>query len=201
LNNLGDVARELAEFDQAQAYLQQSLNLYQQLGNRYGQSVAMCNLGEVLNRLNEVSKAHKILEQSLTICEETGNRTGMAYALVTLGVILTQQGEHEDARQSLCRALSLALENQALPLVMDVLVACGQWLRRNGKGGQALQVLMYVTRHPATMKGRKKEAERIISRLASELPPAETREAYELSVVQSMNEILEVVGAICQSTR
>jgi hypothetical protein len=69
-----------------------------------------------------------------------------------------------------------------------------------GKGGQALQVLMYVTRHPATMKGRKKEAEWIISRLASELPPDETREAYELSVVQSMDQILEIAGVICQST-
>jgi diguanylate cyclase (GGDEF)-like protein len=200
LNNLGDVARELAEFDQAQSYLQQSLNLYQQLGHRYGQSVVMCNLGEVLNRLKEGSKARKILEQSLSICEETGNHTGMAYALVTLTGILTQQGELEPARQCLCRALNLALENQTLPLVMDALVACGQWLRRDGKGGQALQVLMYVTRHPATMKGRKKEAEWIISRLASELPPDETREAYELSVVQSMDQILEIAGVICQST-
>jgi diguanylate cyclase (GGDEF)-like protein len=200
LNNLGDVARELAEFDQAQAYLEQSLTLYQQLGNRYGQSVAMCNLGEVLNRLNQNTRAHKILDQSLAICEETGNRTGMAYALVTLGAILTQQKENEEARQALCRALSLALENQALPLVMDVLVACGHWLRQNGQGAEALQVLMYVTRHPAAMKGRKKEAERLISRLASELPPTQTREAYELSVMQSMDEILEIIGAICQST-
>jgi diguanylate cyclase (GGDEF)-like protein len=200
LNNLGDVARELAEFDQAQVYLQQSLLLYQQLGHRYGQSVAMCNLGEVLNRLNQVSKARSILEQSLSICAETGNHTGMAYALVTLAVILTQQGELDSARQYLCQALSLALENQTLPLVMDVLVACGQWLRQDGKGGQALQILMYATRHPATMKGRKKEAERIISRLASELPPNETREAYELSVVQTMNQILEITGVICQST-
>jgi diguanylate cyclase (GGDEF)-like protein len=200
LNNLGDVARELAEFDQAQAYLQQSLNLYQQLGHRFGQSVVMCNLGEVLNRLKESSKARKILEQSLSICEETGNHSGMAYALITLAVILTQQEELETARQCLCQALTLALEYQTLPLVMDALVACGQWLRRDGKGGQALQVLMYVTRHPATMKGRKKEAERIISRLASELPPDETREAYELSVVQSMDQILEITGSICQST-
>jgi diguanylate cyclase (GGDEF)-like protein len=201
LNNLGDVARELAEFDQSQAYLQQSLVLYQQLGNRYGQSVVLCNLGEVLNRLNEDSRAYKILEQSLSICEETGNRTGMAYALVTLGAILTQEGEYERARLSLCRALSLALENQALPLVMDALIASGKWLRQDGKGAQALQILMYVSRHPATMKSRKKEAERIISRLASELPPAETREAYELSVIQSMDEILGIVGELCQSTR
>jgi predicted ATPase/Tfp pilus assembly protein PilF len=201
LNNLGDVARELAEFDQAQAYLQQSLVLYQQLGNRYGQSVVLCNLGEVLNRMNERSKAYRTLEESLSICEETGNRTGMAYALVTLGTILIQEGDYEKARLFLCRALSLALENQALPLVMDALVATGQWLRHDGIGGRALQVLMYVTRHPATMKSRKKEAERIISRLASELPPAETREAYEISIVQSMDEILEIIGELCQSTR
>jgi diguanylate cyclase (GGDEF)-like protein len=201
LNNLGDVARELIEYDQAQAYLQQSLLLYQQLGNRYGQSVAMCNLGEVLNRMNESSRAHKILEQSLAICEETGNRTGMAYALATLGAILTQQGEYEKARQSLCQALALALENQALPLVMDVFAASGQWLRKNGEGARALQILMYVTRHPAAMKGRKKEAERIISHLASELPAAETRQAYELSVMQSMDEILGIFREICQSTR
>jgi diguanylate cyclase (GGDEF)-like protein len=198
LNNLGDVARELAEFDQAQAYLQQSLNLYQQLGNRYGQSVAMCNLGEVLNRKHEVTKAHQILQQSLAICDETGNRTGMAYALVTLGAILTQQGDYENARQCLCQSLSLARENQALPLVMEVFVAYGQWLKLNGKGFQALQVLMYASRHPATMKGRKKEAERLISRLASELPPGETRQAYELSVVQSMDEILQIIGEVCQ---
>ncbi|MEJ2598532.1 MAG: tetratricopeptide repeat protein [Anaerolineales bacterium] len=200
LNNLGDIARELAEFDQAQAYLQQSLNLYQQLGNRYGQSVAMCNLGEVLNRQNETTKAHQILQQSLAICDETGNRTGMAYALVNLATIMTRQGDYETARQFLCRAISLAHENEALPLVMDVLIAYGQWLRLNDKGIQALQVLMYASRHPATMKARKKEAERLISRLASELPPAETRQAYEISVMQSMDEILQIVKDECQTS-
>jgi hypothetical protein len=113
---------------------------------------------------------------------------------------MTRQGDYETARQFLCRAISLAHENEALPLVMDVLIAYGQWLRLNDKGIQALQVLMYASRHPATMKARKKEAERLISRLASELPPAETRQAYEISVMQSMDEILQIVKDECQTS-
>ncbi len=99
LQVLGHVAYGLGDYTEAEQRYRQSITLFRQIGDRWGEAKLLSSLG-VINRLQgQYSAAQKNLRQSLSIYREIGDPRGTAVALNNLGTTLRALGNYAEARQ------------------------------------------------------------------------------------------------------
>ena len=79
--------------------LEESLALYRQLGDRWGQSEALLYLSSARLRRQGYQVARPLWEESLAIKREEGNYRGMAEALAMLGMRAMSHNETADAQR------------------------------------------------------------------------------------------------------
>jgi tetratricopeptide (TPR) repeat protein len=106
-NLLGTIGWELGEPEQAIAYRQKSLSLYQGLGDLNGLAAAHNNLGIALFHFGRWSEAMPHLQQSLELRQKIGDSIGEATVLLNLGEALTGMGALDEAADSCRKALSM----------------------------------------------------------------------------------------------
>jgi DNA-binding SARP family transcriptional activator/predicted ATPase len=87
------------EPSRATPLLEESLALYRQLGDRWGQSEALLYLSSARLRLQGYQVARPLWEESLAIKREEGNYRGMAEALAMLGMRAMSHNETADAQR------------------------------------------------------------------------------------------------------
>ena len=86
-NAAGILARDQGDYDQALAYLQVSLTLQRQIGNKQGVANALNTLGSVTAYKGDYDQAIKYHEESLALRRELGDKRGIAVSLSSLGTI------------------------------------------------------------------------------------------------------------------
>jgi DNA-binding CsgD family transcriptional regulator len=106
---LGDVARDLGESANVQYHCEQSLVIFQELGEPLGEGFALHNLAVAACREGDLDLARTLCDESLAIFRRLDVRGGMAEVLATLGPIREAMGEFPSALAALTEALSLAL--------------------------------------------------------------------------------------------
>ncbi|MCA2791827.1 MAG: tetratricopeptide repeat protein [Microcystis sp. M048S1] len=121
LHNLGIVAQELREWEQARSYYQQSLEIFIEYGDRYEQAKTLHNLGRVAQELREWEQARSYYQQAIEIYIEYGDRYGQANPLNNLGIVAQELREWEQARSYYQQAIGICIEygdrySQAIPL-------------------------------------------------------------------------------------
>ncbi|MFL7839524.1 MAG: ATP-binding protein [Candidatus Promineifilaceae bacterium] len=79
--------------------LEESLALYRQLGDRWGQSEALLYLSSARLRLQGYQIARPLWEESLAIKREEGDRRGMAESLAMLGMRAMSHNKTADAQR------------------------------------------------------------------------------------------------------
>jgi len=99
LNNLGNVARARGEYEEAEEYLQESLEIKREIGDRQGEATSLNNLGIVARVQGEYDEAREYYQESLEIAREIGDRRGEATSLNNLGWVARVRGEYDEARE------------------------------------------------------------------------------------------------------
>jgi len=66
---------------------QESLSIYEALGDRSGMALAMINLGNVARGYGEAERACSLYEEALDLYRELGNERGAARALACLATV------------------------------------------------------------------------------------------------------------------
>ena len=110
LHQLGIVAAELREWEQARSYYQQALEIKIEYGARYEQASTLHQLGIVAQELREWEQARSYYRQSLEIKIEYGNRYEQASTLHCLGILAQQLREWEQARSYYQQAIEIFIE-------------------------------------------------------------------------------------------
>lgn len=104
------MAAQLAEheynFRRASAWLEESLRLYRELGDREGEAAALNRLGIATLDAGEYAQAEEWFQHGLALRRVSGDIRGMAGALTNLGVVSLHLGEYEQARSRLEEALA-----------------------------------------------------------------------------------------------
>ena len=77
----------MGEYQQAISFLQQSLDIQCQIGDRRGEANSLNNLGNAYNSLGEYQQAIAFLQQQLEIARQIGDRRGEANSLNNLGSV------------------------------------------------------------------------------------------------------------------
>jgi tetratricopeptide (TPR) repeat protein len=113
---LGTACAWLASYDQALAYMTESLKLYRELGDHGGQARVHQSLCWLAGQQGRRSDALGHAEQALALFEASGNRAGQAAALNALGYSHALLGDPQRARAFCQQALAL---NQALGIRRD----------------------------------------------------------------------------------
>lgn len=107
LGNLGVVAYDQGQFEDARLLHQESLTLRQQLGDQWGIAATLTNLGEVARQQGDEERALSLQTQSLALFRGIGDAVGAATALMNMGLLHSQRGDYALARTLLNESLLL----------------------------------------------------------------------------------------------
>jgi predicted ATPase len=100
---------DIAGHDEAAERLyQQSLALYEQLGDEHGCAVLLHRLGIQAMRRMELERAREIVEASHAIHKRTGDRWGLTQTIGTLGAIARDAGDDTHAHELISQSAALA---------------------------------------------------------------------------------------------
>jgi predicted ATPase/DNA-binding CsgD family transcriptional regulator len=107
LCNVGGLARFLGKFTLARSRLEESLALWQALGDRQGSAYTLSRLGTVLKLQEDLVRAHGLLAEGVALFREGGDSWGLALALYGLGDVVASEGDLPSAQMWLQESLSL----------------------------------------------------------------------------------------------
>jgi tetratricopeptide (TPR) repeat protein len=116
-HQLGMIAQDRGDYDQALDWYRQSLAIKEELGNRGGMASSYHQLGMIAQDRGDYDQALDWYRQSLAINEEVGNRGGMASTISQIGDLLTETGKPQDGLSWNLRSLGIRVELQ-LPQVL-----------------------------------------------------------------------------------
>jgi predicted ATPase len=107
LYGAGFLAWRQGEFDQAQTFGRESLNVARALGNALGMAAAISLLEQVARSQGHYARAAALPEQSLAMFRELGDTWGIATSLISVGNAARFQGNYGRAREALEESLEL----------------------------------------------------------------------------------------------
>jgi len=99
-----------SEYDQARKHYQESLALYQQLGDAYGEAQCLDGLGDIAIRQGDFDQARQFYEQGLALRRQIGDQWGISVSLGSLGGLAGRQGAFDDAQRWFEESLALGRE-------------------------------------------------------------------------------------------
>jgi predicted ATPase/DNA-binding SARP family transcriptional activator len=125
----------------ARAYCQESLALYEALGDRYGMAEVLDTLGTLVRGQGAYDEARRLYERCLALRREIGDTRGIARSLLRLSSIAQFQGQPADsarlAREGIAISRSIGDQGGAASGILDLAVA----LLRLGEFAQAESTL------------------------------------------------------------
>lgn len=101
---------ELANYAGAQKLYEESLSLYREIGDRYGEAKSVINQGALAHSLGQYEVAAGYYQAGIALCRELGHRQALAIALNNLGQVLDQLGRPAEAATFLHESVSLRRE-------------------------------------------------------------------------------------------
>jgi predicted ATPase/DNA-binding SARP family transcriptional activator len=96
--------------DEARKLWEQSLELFQELGDEHGSAVLLHRLGISALRRGDLAEARSLVETSQHIHERKGDRWGQAQAIATLGAIARDAGDPDRAFELISTGALMARE-------------------------------------------------------------------------------------------
>jgi predicted ATPase len=193
--NLGNVAAYVADFALAQQYYLESLAICREIGYQWGIAVSLNNLGTVAWLLQEYESARSYCSQSFEIWRRLGDQWGCAGSLDTLGNVSLALGDWSDAETHFGHALRIAREIKAVPLALQIITGMADLLARQGHEQLAMEILVFVSRHPLIDNEGRQRAEEVCAELAARAAPEQLAQAQEQGALWQLEAVAaELLG-------
>lgn len=151
-NRIGTIATMTAEYAEAERYLQESLKLAQELGNRRAMAGAFLNLGEVKRLQEKPLEAKPLYYEASAIFAEMGLHRGMCIAENNLGHIAVLLEDFSAAKYHYLRALECAKIAALIPDMLDTLSGLAFIFAARGQNDDAATLVTFVLQHPAHLQ-------------------------------------------------
>lgn len=107
LNASGTLLHELSDFDAARIRLEESLQIWREIGDQQGIATALNNLGWIGVQTSNFDRAQSLSEEALSLCRALGSKRGIALSLNNLGWVALFRGAFERARSLYQESLTL----------------------------------------------------------------------------------------------
>ncbi|MBK6771314.1 MAG: tetratricopeptide repeat protein [Ignavibacteria bacterium] len=99
LNWIGSFRISMGDNEQAKKYLEESLDLRKEIGDKIGIAESLLSLGNVTNSLGDFELAKNYYEESQDIYKILGSKSGIAATTLSLGNIALNQGDYGLAKK------------------------------------------------------------------------------------------------------
>jgi len=124
-NDIGDIHMRLANFSQAQAFLERALQDAKYAGDLLLASYAIGNFGLVAMRRGQLAEAETHLRHAIIQVEYHNNLIGKVLFSPNLAIVLSAQEKVSEARKIVCTALTTARRLHLVPYIGSVLIILG----------------------------------------------------------------------------
>jgi tetratricopeptide (TPR) repeat protein len=109
-HQLGMIAQELHEFEEARSNYQLALEIYIEFNDRFSQAATYHQLGYVAQELREFEQAKRNYQLALEIKREFSDRYNQASTYHQLGMVAQELREFEQAKRNYRQALAIFIE-------------------------------------------------------------------------------------------
>jgi predicted ATPase/DNA-binding SARP family transcriptional activator len=168
LNDLGKMRILAGDYAEATRLHEESLSIFERLGDRRGAAFALRDLGLVSYRQGDTGRARRLLQRSLDLRRAIGNLWGIGESLLQFGVVLRESGSTDEARDCFLQALQVATEIYSMPLVSEILIELVSLMMADNQIEPALSALSAIARNPASSTSARERAERTLRRAGVE---------------------------------
>ena len=110
LGQTGKQFVHLGEYEKALDYLEQSLAIRQDIGDKSGEGATLNNISQIYKARGDYQTALSYLEKSLAIRQEIGDVAGMCATKFNMGHIQLQKGQLEKAMATWAEVYDIAIE-------------------------------------------------------------------------------------------
>ena len=129
-----------SDYGRAVALCEESLALYQELGDKRGAGYALLGLGIVSLSQGDYVRLKELSEESLSSFREIGDKLGIAMSLGDLAAQASYQGDHERAKALIEESLALNRELGNKTGVLGSLLGLGRVVLKQGDPERAKEL-------------------------------------------------------------
>lgn len=162
LNFLTSTLLRLGQTGQARTFLEESIALSKQSGNRWGMGNAYRFMGLVDLAQGDNLQAQANFRKSLDIFSDYIVGWDIAISSTYLAEAILLAGDFGEARKIYLDAIRIAREANAVPILLDALAGFANLQILTGEATQAFVIAEHVLSHPASTREAKEIAERLI---------------------------------------
>ena len=130
-----------SDYKRSEALGEESLALYQELGDKQGAGSLLMGLGLLSGRQGDYVRARELRKESLSLFREMGDRQGIADALAELGSQASGQGDHEQAIALIEESLALNRELANKGRIRELLQTLGHMVLKRGDHKRAKELI------------------------------------------------------------
>jgi predicted ATPase/transcriptional regulator with XRE-family HTH domain len=193
LNLLSLSASDLGRYDEARAALQECVVLGRSIGDRWGVGLAYRGLGIVAQEQGLHAEAVKMLHESLKTSTELGARQDVARTLAEMGRSVFALGNDAEAGRIWREALHIATETGGPGWALEALIGLARLQAKRGDKEHALELLLIVLNHPATVPGARKRATQLRAEIESQLTSQQVEGAMVRAHAKSFETVVHEV--------
>ena len=159
LGNIGLIYTSMGDFDSAQKYQEEALNLALRTGDKKGQATVLSNLSFISRLKGDIKSALKQNEESLRIEQEIGSKAGEAASLCNIGVIYEETGELDIALKYFKQGLEIGQRIGFRKCEANALANIGLILFGKGDEKEALEYYNRALKITKDLGDKRAEAE------------------------------------------
>ena len=133
LSAAGNLAQHAGEYDRAAALLEESVEIWRELGDNRGAAVALARFGQLEQSRADYDRAWMLLEESRRLCPEVGSGSGLDAPLaVYLAQVAKNRGDDERAIPLFEECLELARKRGERHAASSALRSLGELMQARG---------------------------------------------------------------------
>jgi len=169
LNFLGQSALILGRYDEARTAFEESVTLNSYVGARWNLGSAYQGLGAVAQAQGKHQQAVAMFRKGVDTFTELGGRFYVGQGLAEMGRSVFALGNYAEAERVWRESLRIATETRGTPVALEALAGLASLRAKQGKMEHALELLLIVLIHPASVQETRDRAARLRLALETQL--------------------------------
>jgi tetratricopeptide (TPR) repeat protein len=192
---LGAVFCALGAKQSAREVLQDALKQSRTMKCHWGSAIGLISFGLLAMLEGQYRDARQLLNDALAHVRFLGDRKYIAHVLCLLGNLSRIEGLHGEAQKLYVDALQYAWKSQAIPVVLDVVIASA-WLVLCFDAPSAIELVGVVLHHRSSTWEAREQAERLRQEASKRLAPELIEYALNCRQGRPLEEVVEAAFAV-----